>query len=107
MPAAEPPPLKVDDEGTVRVRGTRVTLDTVIGAFNDGHTAEAIMMKYPSLSLADIYAVIAYYMRHREQVDAYLAERQRAAEELRRRIEEAYPPDGYRERLLSRRAEQS
>jgi uncharacterized protein (DUF433 family) len=106
-PAAEPPPLKVDAEGTVRVRGTRVTLDTVVGAFNDGSTAEALMMKYPTLRLADIYAVIAYYLGHREHVDAYLEQRQREADEVRRRIEAHSPPDGYRERLLARRASQS
>jgi uncharacterized protein (DUF433 family) len=106
MPAAEPPPLKVDAEGTVRVRGTRVTLDTVVGAFNDGSTAEEIMLQYPSLKLADVYGVIAYYLRHREEVDTFLLEQRLEAEEIRRKIEEVCPPDGYRERLLARRAQQ-
>jgi uncharacterized protein (DUF433 family) len=107
IPEAEVPPLKVDAEGTVRVRGTRVTLDTVVGAFNDGCTAEEIMLSYPTLKLADIYAVISYYLRHREKVDAFLEEQRQEAEELRRKIEEWCPPDGYRERLLARRAQQS
>jgi uncharacterized protein (DUF433 family) len=107
MPAAEPPPLRVDAEGTVRFCGSRVTLDTVIGAFNDGDTAEEIMQSYPTLKLADIYAVIAYYLRHREKVDAFLEEQRQEAEDLRRKIEEWCPPDGYRERLLARRAQQS
>jgi uncharacterized protein (DUF433 family) len=105
MPAAEPPPLKVDAEGTVRVQGTRVTLDTVVGAFDEGCTAEEILLDYPSLKLADIYAVIAYYLRHREEVGAYLEQRQRKAEEVRRKIERVCPPDNFRERLLARRAQ--
>ncbi|MEP0758427.1 DUF433 domain-containing protein [Trichocoleus sp. DQ-A2] len=41
--------------------GTRVTLDTVVAAFNSGATAEEIVFQYPSLQLANIYAVISYY----------------------------------------------
>ncbi len=52
-----------------------MTLDTVVGAFNDGATAEEITSQYPSLSLADSYAVIAYYLRHRKEIDDYIATR--------------------------------
>lgn len=99
---AEPPPLEVKDD-VVRVRGTRVTLDAIVHAFNEGCTAEEILLDYPTLSLADIYAVFAYYLRHREEVDAYVARRHLEAQELRRQIEEVCPPDGFRERLLARR----
>jgi hypothetical protein len=44
-------PLEVKDDGVVWVAGSRVTLDTVIGAFNDGATAEEFVQQYPSLSL--------------------------------------------------------
>ena len=54
----EPLPLLADKDGVVRVRGTRVTLDTVVTAFNDEATAEEIVHQYPSLQLADVYAVI-------------------------------------------------
>jgi uncharacterized protein (DUF433 family) len=105
MPAAEPPPLKADADGTVRVRGTRVTLDTVIGAFSDGCTAEEIRIQYPSLQLPDVYAVIAYYLRHRETVDAYLEQQALEAANIKREVEELCPPDGVRERLLVRRSQ--
>ena len=52
MIAAEPIPLEADGEGVVRVGGTRVTLDTVVAAFNEGATAEEIVYQYPSLDLA-------------------------------------------------------
>jgi uncharacterized protein (DUF433 family) len=106
LPAVEPVPLREEPEGTVRVGRTRVRLDTVVTAYQMGSSAEEINRKFPTLQLADIHAVIAYYLRHREHVDAYLARREREAEEIRRKIEEICPPDDFRERLLARRAEQ-
>jgi hypothetical protein len=51
----EPLPLEAGSDGVIRVRGTRITLDTVWGAFSDGAMAEEIVQQYPSLSLADAY----------------------------------------------------
>ncbi len=101
---AKPAPLHADPDGTVRVDGTRVTLDTVIGAFNDGNAAEEIAWAYPSLRLQDVYAIITYYLWHRSAVDAYLARRHEEAEELQRRHEQLFPSTELRERLLARRA---
>jgi len=70
--ATEPIPLMTDLNGVVRVGGTRVTLDTVVGAFREGATAEEIVQQYPSLQLADAYSVIAYYLRHLSEVESYL-----------------------------------
>jgi uncharacterized protein (DUF433 family) len=101
----EPPPLRLDTEGVLRVGPTRVPLDTVIFAFNAGSTAEEILEDYSSLNLTDIYFVIAYYLRHREIIDAYLEERRKYADEIRRQNEARWPKDGLKERLLARRAE--
>jgi uncharacterized protein (DUF433 family) len=60
----EPIPLVFGDDGVMRVRGTRVTLETVLSAFADGATAEEIAQRYPSISLADAYQVIGYCLRH-------------------------------------------
>jgi hypothetical protein len=49
-------PVQAAEEGVVRVGGTRVTLDVVVAAFEEGATAEEIAQQYPSLRLADIYA---------------------------------------------------
>jgi uncharacterized protein (DUF433 family) len=57
-------PLKADPNGVMRVGDTRVTLDTVVHAFEEGHTAEEIVSHYPALRLADVYAVIAYYLNN-------------------------------------------
>jgi len=102
--ATDPVPLSVDPHGVVRVGGTRVTLDTVIGLFNQGHAPEWIADGFPTLELADIYAVIGYYIRHRLEVDAYLARRKKEAEVLRRQIEARPGYREFRERLRARRA---
>jgi molybdopterin-guanine dinucleotide biosynthesis protein A len=62
-------------------------LELVIRAFQDGATAETIAQRYPTATLAEIYTVIAYYLRHRGEIEAYLAEREQRAKEVRQRIE--------------------
>ena len=98
---AHPPPLKSDQDGVVRVGTTRVTLETVVGAFQNGCSPEEIVLKYSSLDLTDVYAVITYYLWHREEVGAYLQQRRKDAARLREKIEADYPPEGVRQRLLS------
>ena len=101
--ATEPVPLEEDANGVMRVRGSRITLDTVVAAFRDGATAEEIVQQYPSVSLADVYQVIGYILRHATEVEAYLASRREAARAARELNEAAWPADGIRDRLLARR----
>ena len=70
--AAEPAPLTVDSDEVMRIAGTRVALETVILAFDAGSTPEEIVQDYPALELNDIYAVVTYYLRHRDEVVAFL-----------------------------------
>jgi len=101
--ATQTVPLAADADGVVRVGGTRVTLDTVIAAFSEGATAEEIVQQYPSLNLADVYQVIAYYLRQPSEVEAYLQQRRSLAELVRKQNEGRFDPQGVRERLLARR----
>jgi hypothetical protein len=79
-------------------------LELVIRAFQDGATPETIVQRYSTLALADVYAVIAYYLRHRSDVEAYLARREHEAEEVQRRIESQQADlNEIRARLLARR----
>ncbi|MBW4439842.1 MAG: DUF433 domain-containing protein [Plectolyngbya sp. WJT66-NPBG17] len=103
VPITEPVPLATDEFGVVRISKTRITLDTIVAAFLEGATAEEIREQYPSLQLSDIYSVIAYYLRHQTEVDAYLLERERDAIEVRRKAEKRFNPVGVRDRLLARR----
>ncbi len=107
MLVADPIPLRTDADGIVRVGKTRVTLDTVVGSFKDGATAEEIVHRYPSVRLAEVYSVIAYYLEHQTEVDAYLSEGERQAAEVRKENEARFDPNGVRDRLLARRAARS
>ena len=98
-------PLRRDDDGTLRVGRTRVTLETVVAVFNRGATPEEIVQRFPTLDLADVYAVAAYYLHNRGEVDAYLQQQQIEAEVVRREIERRFDPAGLRERLLARRGQ--
>ena len=102
---AEPAPLTINLDGVVKVCGTRITLDTVITVFKQGATAEEIVYRYPSLRLGDVYASIAFYLNHQEDVEAYLQQRQQQAQEIRQMNETRFDPQGLRDRLLSRRVE--
>ncbi len=97
-------PLTTDPDGVIRVGKTRVTLDTIVAAFAEGATAEAIAQQYPSVLLADVYTVIGYYLRRRADVEGYLRQRQQQAAETRRKNEARVDPVGLRERLLTRQA---
>lgn len=97
-------PLVADQDGTLRFTGSRVTLDVVLKAFHDGASAEEIAEDFPGLKLADVYAAIAHYLRHREATDAYLQKRAQTAQALRQRVPDRRRAGSLRRRLLSRRA---
>ena len=99
---AEPPPLRVDQGGAVRVGNSRISLDLVVEQYENGVTPEDMVRAYDTLALADVHAVIAYYLRHRDEVRAYLKRRSEEAEALRTKIE-AERPRVSREELLARR----
>ncbi len=80
--------VREDEHGVLRVGDTHVMLDSVIAAFQQGHTAETIQVQYPSLSLEQVYGAIAYYLGHEREVESYLR-RQHAAWEQGRRIASA------------------
>jgi uncharacterized protein (DUF433 family) len=98
----EPPPIRVDEDGAVRVGPTRVTLDVVIGLFLKGETPDEIVEGFPTVTLADVYGTIAYYLRHRDEVDLFLREQERRAEELRVKIQSRPEHKDFTERVLAR-----
>jgi uncharacterized protein (DUF433 family) len=99
---ADPPPLSTGTDGVVRVGGSRVTLDTVVEAFQEGLTPEEIQQQYPSLSLAQVYSAVTYLLQHRSEVEEYLRGRQQHRDEVRRDAETRFDPTGIRQRLLAR-----
>src|SRR5438045_7544871 len=100
---ADRPPLRVDEGGAVRVGNGRISLDLVVEQYENGMTPEDMVRAYDTLVLADVYAVIAYYLRHRDEVRAYLKRREEEAAALRAKIE-AQRPRVSRDELLARRS---
>jgi uncharacterized protein (DUF433 family) len=95
-------PFETTGDGTRRFPGSRIPIDTVISAFEDGATAEAIAQQYPTLALADIYQFLGYYLKHRDETEVYLAERRVRAAQVRAENESRWNPAGIRKRLRSR-----
>ena len=80
-------PLAVTEHGTIRVKGSRVSLDSIVHHFKLGATAEQIVQSFPSLSLGDVYSSIAYYLTHRQEIEAYLHQQQTAADSFQGHLE--------------------
>jgi len=70
----EAPPIREDGHGALRVGDSRVLVELVVLAFKHGATPETIVQQYPTLSLSDTYAVIAYYLRHPDEIETYMAD---------------------------------
>jgi len=86
-------PLSTDEHGAIRIGNTRVLLELVIHAYYMGETPEGIVDSYPSLTSADVYAVIGYYLANREEIDNYVRQRDQQAEQILRDIEAHLTPE--------------
>ncbi|MDQ7027105.1 MAG: DUF433 domain-containing protein [Anaerolineae bacterium] len=112
IPVAMNVPLQNDDDGIIRISNTRVTLHTLISTYRLGESPEAIHEGFPTISLADIYAIIAYYLANREVVDAYIQQVNDEAEQIRQEWEARYTPmqkartEHFRKLLAQKRKEQ-
>jgi uncharacterized protein (DUF433 family) len=97
--------LVCTSQGVWRIVGTRVSLDSVIYSFLDGSTPEEICQDFPALSLATVYGVIAYYLKDREKVEAYLKTQEQSADKLRQELKARHRDflRDLRQRLLAHR----
>lgn len=86
---AIPVPLHDDGHGGLRVGQTRVSLESVWSLHQQGASAAEIVQAFDILQAADVHAVLAWALRHREEVDAYLSRRDEQAAQIRRKLEEA------------------
>lgn len=86
-------PLQQDEHGAIRVGGTRVLLELVIHAYYMGETPEGIVESYPTLTTGDVYAVIGYYLANREEIDAYVRQRDKRVNQILRAMEANLTPE--------------
>jgi uncharacterized protein (DUF433 family) len=108
LPETLPLPLKLDENGIIRVSNTRVSLDTLIAFYHQGESPEALHEGFPTIPLADIYAVIAYYLAHETEMNIYLKQNEEEAKLIRHEWESDNPPPTKAElleRLAKKRSE--
>lgn len=91
-------PLQADNDGVIRVGGTRVTLQAVIADFLRGYAPEQIAEHGPVLKAADLYVMIGYYLANRADVDVYIAEERALAAQARMEYEQKHPQTTLRAR---------
>jgi uncharacterized protein (DUF433 family) len=94
-------PIYTDEYGVLRVSETRITLHTLLKTYQFEKSPEALHEAYPTIPLADVYAIVAYYLAHQEDVDDYLQAIDEQAE-AKRRTHEATSTTPTREQLLAR-----
>jgi hypothetical protein len=66
-------------------------LDCLVEMFDQGASPEEIAEEYDSVALPDVYAVLTYYLRHQDEVKAYLARQATASEAARQTLDAAFP----------------
>jgi uncharacterized protein (DUF433 family) len=71
-------------DGMYYVNGTRVMLDSIVLAFQNGSSPETIREDFPALTLEQVYGAIAFYLRNRNDVEAGMRERERVEDEFKR-----------------------
>jgi uncharacterized protein (DUF433 family) len=102
-------PLRLTEDGTIRIADSRVSLDSVVQHYKLGASAEQIAQKFPALDLAYVYAAITYYLNHEEIVEEYLRQQEAKGDEIQKKIESdpQYQKKSIelRARLLARKSE--
>jgi uncharacterized protein (DUF433 family) len=102
-------PLRLTEDGTIRIADSRVSLDSVVQHYKLGATAEQIVQKFPTLDLADVYASITYYLNHEDAIEEYLRRQDAEGDEVQKKIESdpqyQKASANLRARLLARQSE--
>ena len=74
--------LHLVDGKEFRIVGHRIALHHIVKAYNDGYSAEMIAATFPTIPLATVYRVLAFYLENETEVDAHVAEHDRDMERL-------------------------
>ncbi|MGH7496182.1 MAG: DUF433 domain-containing protein [bacterium] len=85
----------------IRLKGHRIGIESILYEYIfREQTPEAIVRRFPSLSLEQIYATILYYLQNREQIDVYMTEWLEYGRQAREEQESNPPPVVLRLRAL-------
>lgn len=70
--------------GKPRIAGHRIRVqDVVVWCERAGMSADEVVSRYPQMSLADVYAALAYYHDHRAEIDGQMAADESLVQEMR------------------------
>ena len=94
--------VEPDSQGVLRVGSLGVSLDSVVIAFQEGHSPETIQQLYSALSLEEVYGAVAYYLANRNEVDQYLKRQEQLWEQVRQHTAQNPSPVVQRLRALSK-----
>jgi len=98
-------PLVQLETGGVRVRNSRVTLETIVHRMQMGDTAEDIHDGFPTVSVTQIKEILAWYYDNKADADEYLHQVEEEGERLLHSIESQPGYKEHREKLLRFKAE--
>ena len=95
----------MDPEATIRFKGSRVTLDSLVGCLQRGESVEEIQDNFPTLSIPRISGAIAWYLENQVEADEYLKQREIEADAIRDEIVNRPEYIAFKQRILKRRQE--
>ena len=94
--------VRTDEHGVLRAGKGRVMLESVVAAFEQGHSPETIRAQYPSLSLEEVYGAIAWCLAHPDLVREHLKRQDEVWQQARARSEQSLPAVVERLRAMHR-----
>lgn len=95
--------IVTDNDGTIRIKGSRVSLDSIVHQFKLGATAEQIQEDFPSLSLREVYGAIYFYLDNEEEIEKYLERQEEKEDATKQFIDTHFDSSVLRERIRARR----
>ncbi|RPH80533.1 MAG: DUF433 domain-containing protein [Nitrospiraceae bacterium] len=98
--------LALTPEGSIRITGTRIAIESIIQSFRDGATSEEICQDFPALSLAQVYDVLAFYLTYQAEVESYLRQQIQDTAVIRQKLQTQHAAflSNLRQRLATRRS---
>jgi uncharacterized protein (DUF433 family) len=77
-------PYLAQEDGALRIKGTRVGLEPIVAGFQEGESPEKIAQEFPTITLAQVYGAIAYYLDNKQLIEEWMAESQRDLDRIPR-----------------------
>ena|ERR1043166_6711244 len=99
--------LTTDRYGFIHLVGHRIGLNHVLDRYNEGHTPERLQEHLPTLSMAEIHAVLAFYQENKADVDLYLTQVHAEIEHQAATMPRGLSAAELRRRMVERRSKES